>query len=50
MISASIGFRAVKRITQRPRPQDAVLKFKDYSFPSGHTTAGFVFFLSLAMA
>ena len=50
MISASIGFRAVKRITQRPRPQDALLKFKDYSFPSGHTTAGFVFFLSLAMA
>lgn len=50
MIIASASFRSIKRITQRPRPQEATLHFKDYSFPSGHTTAGFVFFLSLVLA
>lgn len=50
IIISSIGFWTVKRITQRERPADAKIKFKDYSFPSGHTTAGFVFFLTLAIA
>ena len=26
------------------------IHFKDFSFPSGHTTAGFIFFLSIAIA
>ena len=50
ILVASIAFRSVKRITQRPRPEKAKITFKDYSFPSGHTTAGFVFFLSAAIA
>lgn len=50
MLLASMLFFSIKRITQRPRPEQAFLKFKDYSFPSGHTTAGFVFFLSCALA
>lgn len=50
MLIASVSFFSIKRITQRPRPHDALLHFRDYSFPSGHTTAWFVFFLSLALA
>lgn len=50
MLIASIAFFSLKRITQRARPHDALLHFHDYSFPSGHTTAGVVFFLSLALA
>ena len=46
----TIAFWSLKRITQRPRPNNATLKFKDYSFPSGHTTGAFGFFLSLAIA
>lgn len=49
MLLSSLIFRALKRITQRSRPQDALLKLKDFSFPSGHTTAGFVIFLTIAM-
>jgi membrane-associated phospholipid phosphatase len=48
--SVSITFWSLKRITQRPRPKDALIRFKDYSFPSWHTSAGFVFFLSFALA
>ncbi len=47
---STITFWSLKRITQRPRPELAKIRFQDYSFPSGHTTAGFVFFLSLALA
>ena len=50
IVSVSIAFWSLKRITQRPRPKDALIRFKDYSFPSGHTSAGFVFFLSFALA
>lgn len=50
IIMVSILFWSLKRITQRPRPKDAKIKFKDYSFPSWHTWAGFVFFLSFALA
>ncbi|PZM87564.1 MAG: hypothetical protein DLD55_00590 [candidate division SR1 bacterium] len=50
ILMSTIAFWSLKRITQRPRPKSAKLQFKDYSFPSGHTTAGFVFFLSLALA
>lgn len=50
ILMGTIAFWSLKRITQRPRPELAKLQFKDYSFPSGHTTAGFVFFLSLALA
>ena len=49
MLLSCIVFRALKRITQRARPQDALLTLSDYSFPSGHTTAGFVIFLTIAM-
>ena len=49
MLLSCIIFRALKRITQRARPQDALLTLSDYSFPSGHTTAGFVIFLTIAM-
>lgn len=49
MVLASVWFWTVKRITQRARPETAKIHFKDYSFPSGHTTAGFVFFLSLGL-
>ena len=50
IIMVSIAFRSLKRITQRQRPKDAKIHFKDYSFPSWHTWAWFVFFLSLALA
>lgn len=50
ILIGSIGFWTVKRITQRPRPEKARIHFKDFSFPSGHTTAGFIFFLSIAIA
>lgn len=50
ILMGSIGFWSVKRITQRPRPQKAKIHFQDFSFPSGHTTAGFIFFLSIAIA
>ena len=50
IVSVSIAFWSLKRITQRPRPKDALIRFKDYSFPSGHTSAWFVFFLSFALA
>ncbi len=50
ILMGTIAFWSLKRITQRPRPEFAKIQFKDYSFPSGHTTAGFVFFLSLALA
>lgn len=50
IISVSIAFWSLKRITQRPRPKEALIHFKDYSFPSWHTSAGFVFFLSFALA
>ena len=50
IVTVSIAFWSLKRITQRPRPKDALIRFKDYSFPSGHTSAGFVFFLSFALA
>ncbi len=50
IVSVSIAFWSLKRITQRPRPKDALIRFKDYSFPSWHTSAGFVFFLSFALA
>lgn len=50
MIMASLWFWSIKRITQRQRPLAGKLRFKDYSFPSGHTSAGIVFFLSLALA
>lgn len=45
-----LAFRSVKRITQRPRPQEALIQFPDFSFPSGHTTASFTFLLSLALS
>lgn len=50
IIMGTIGFWTVKRITQRPRPEKAKIHFKDFSFPSGHTTAGFIFFLSIAIS
>ena len=50
ILSVSIAFWSLKRITQRPRPKDALIRFKDYSFPSWHTSAWFVFFLSFALA
>jgi hypothetical protein len=50
IVMGTIGFWTVKRITQRPRPEKAKIHFKDFSFPSGHTTAGFIFFLSIAIA
>jgi membrane-associated phospholipid phosphatase len=50
IVSVSIAFWSLKRITQRPRPKEALIRFKDYSFPSWHTSAGFVFFLSFALA
>ena len=50
IVSVSIAFWSLKRITQRPRPKEALIHFKDYSFPSWHTSAGFVFFLSFALA
>ena len=50
IVSVSIAFWSLKRITQRPRPKDALIRFKDYSFPSWHTSAWFVFFLSFALA
>ncbi len=50
IIIVSIIFWCLKRITQRPRPKEALIHFKDYSFPSWHTSAGFVFFLSFALA
>ncbi len=45
-----LAFWSLKRITQRPRPQEALIKFSDFSFPSGHTTASFTFLLSLALS
>ena len=50
IVSVSIAFWSLKRITQRPRPKEALIRFKDYSFPSWHTSAWFVFFLSFALA
>ena len=50
ILSVSIAFWSLKRITQRTRPKDALIRFKDYSFPSWHTSAWFVFFLSFALA
>lgn len=49
MLLASVLFFSIKRITQRNRPSTALLHFKDYSFPSGHTTVGFVFLLWVAL-
>ena len=50
IITVSIAFWSLKRITQRPRPKEAKIHFKDFSFPSWHTWAWFVFFLSVALA
>lgn len=50
ILLVSILFRSIKRITQRKRPSNAEIKFKDFSFPSWHTGAWFVFFLSIAIA
>lgn len=49
ILTSSLIFFSLKRITQRPRPTDAKIQLFDYSFPSGHTTAGFVMMLSLAL-
>lgn len=48
ILSGSIGFWSLKRITQRKRPSDARVQYKDYSFPSGHTTTGVVILLTFA--
>jgi membrane-associated phospholipid phosphatase len=50
IIIVAITFWSLKRITQRQRPKEALIHFNDYSFPSGHTSAWFVFFLSFALA
>ncbi len=48
ILSGSLGFWAIKRITQRKRPADARVHYTDYSFPSGHTTTGVIILLSFA--
>lgn len=47
IVFSSILFFSLKRITQRSRPTDALIQLSDYSFPSGHTSAGFVMCLTI---
>ncbi len=35
----------IKNITERPRPENAIVNINEYSFPSGHATLSIIFFL-----
>ncbi len=47
MLSSAVMFIAVKYIVNRPRPEYAMLSLADSSYPSGHATGSFVFYIGL---